>query len=116
VIEFSPVVGPPRPDQYRPVCGFAIDPQSPACDAPAVAHLVVCRDTGIAPRPADLAKLSACATHAPIARLAGNLVMEHAHRGVCDLPGTQWDFQRNRCVLDDSGRSRADQAAMAVPA
>lgn len=107
--------------EYRPrvgdvnearTCGFALDSNGPTCDAPAVVHLVVAHGPG----DCLLAMLSACGMHVRIARMAGNLVMEHPHAAVCGMPGTRWDFHDNCCVIDDSGRSRADYAAEAVAA
>lgn len=109
---YGPRVGGPSEDQHSGTCGFALDPDSPTCDTPAVVHLVV----SYGPGDRHLAILSACGRHALIARAAGNLVMEHVFAGACGMPGTRWDFRDNCCVIDDSGVSIAGYAAMAVPA
>lgn len=110
MIVYKPCVGEPTEDPHKRLCGFAIDPNSPTCGTTAVVHLVV----SYGPGDRLLAMLAACGMHVRIARAAGNLVMEHAYGDICGMPGTRWDFRDNCCVIDDSGRSRAEYAAVAV--
>lgn len=106
--EYRAQVGEPSKEAHT--CGFALERSSPTCGAPAVVHLVV----SYGPGDSQLAMLSACGVHVRIARTAGNVVMAHVHADVCGMPGTRWDFRDNCCVIDDSGRSRAEYAAVAV--
>lgn len=84
-------------DEYRAVCVYSRSPGEPQCDAPATVHVMTdSAEYGVV-------ALASCDTHAPIARAAGEYVMEHEHAGLCGLPGTIWHLAENRCVVDDSG-------------
>jgi hypothetical protein len=84
-------------DEYLPVCVYADRSGQPKCGEPATVHV-----WSIA-APYGNVMLASCAAHAPIARTAGRIIMEHRYEGVCGFPSTIWDDTANRCVLDDSG-------------
>jgi hypothetical protein len=88
-------------DEYRAVCVYADRPGQPQCGEPATVHV-----SSLAARYGYVV-LASCATHAPIARSAGQFVMEHRYEGVCGFPSTIWDEQANRCILDDTGKEPA---------
>jgi hypothetical protein len=85
-----------RDGDHYSTCGHQ-DQYDKACQAGATVHLWITDQDG------DGAVL-ACDRCAPVARQAGLLVMEHAADGLCGLPGTAWETDRNVCVLDDTGR------------
>lgn len=95
----------PVDHNYDILCAFAIslrDPR-PRCTKPAAQHIALLA--------ADLVAvhcIAACDEHEPIARKAAGdrFVQEHAYEALCAWPGTLWDFDDNRCVLDDSGVQR----------
>lgn len=100
----SPWVG-EESDEHRAVCVYSARPGQPPCGAPAIVHV-----QSIAPRYGYVV-LASCAAHAPIARSAGQFVMEHRYEGVCGFPSTIWDDTANRCVLDATGEEPALRGA-----
>lgn len=102
-----PRVGLPSTD-YRAVCQYSHQPGAPECTNEATVH-VATEDAHY-----GFVCLASCNEHAPIARASGRYVMEHTFEGVCGLPGTLWNEQLNRCVLDDSGEEPALHAHATV--
>jgi hypothetical protein len=96
-------------DEWRAVCLYSDGPCEPQCNVSAVVHLRVQDPTY------GQVALPSCTQHAPIARLAGRLIQEHAHAGTCGLPGTLWHERWNECVIDDSGQSAGAILALSVP-
>lgn len=93
----EPGVGGPSGD-YRAVCAYTGSRDGEhVCGEPAAVHLMV-NDPAW-----GTIGLAACDRHAPVARVAGVVLGEHEHSGLCGLPGTFWHLELNRCVIDDSG-------------
>ncbi len=85
-------------DEYRAVCLYSLNPDTPPCDQPATVHILTESDKH------GLVSLVSCDDHAPTARVSGRYVDEHVYGGVCGFPSTVWLFEpENRCALDDSG-------------
>jgi hypothetical protein len=100
---------------YEPRCGFAMGPQDPRprCTKPATQHIALLAEDLVAVHCA-----AACDEHEPIARRAAGerFLQEHAYEALCAWPGTLWDFDENRCVLDDSGVEQASRECAGVSA
>lgn len=97
----EPTVGRPS-DEWRAVCVYSPWPDDPECGAPAKRHVLVYSEAH-----GHEATLTSCTVHTPIACHAGRLIQHHAYDGVCGFPGTLWDKEANRCVLDDSAQEPA---------
>lgn len=92
--------------EHGPLCAYAIaetDP-IPRCTNVAAWHIAL-----LAKDLVTLLTIAACDTHVDIARKAAgeHYVQAHEYGGWCDAPGSLWHFQRNECVLDDSGEAPA---------
>lgn len=83
--------------EWQPVCGYSDAPGRPKCQQPATRHLMLWSPHS------GLVSVSTCDQHLPIARMAGELRQEHPYRDCCGMPGTYWNIELNRCVIDDSG-------------
>jgi hypothetical protein len=104
-------VGPELDDEHRAICMYTGSrPGELECLQSAVVHII-----GTDGQFEGYIGLQACQRHADMARAApGSFVMEHPFDGECGLPGTIWNFDENRCVLDDSGVEPTARVAAAV--
>lgn len=96
----------PIDDDHRAICGYS-PPSGARCEEPAVVHILVSVDGGVAQAYAT------CPGHSAIARCDG-VVQEHPHRGWCGFPSTRWDEGANECVLDDGGVELPAREAVAT--